>query len=83
MRVFKSFRAGFLLLCALILALLALANKHTVVLSFDPLSVLTQQPPLFSVRIPLFALLLAAVGIGLLIGWGIGRWQRHVPSQSS
>ncbi len=48
----------------------AVANRHFVKFSLDPLST---TDPLFSAELPLFVLLLAAVLVGLLIG-GAASW---------
>ena len=48
----------------------AVANRHFVKFSLDPLST---SDPLFSAELPLFVLLLAAVLVGLLIG-GAASW---------
>jgi uncharacterized integral membrane protein len=52
---------------------LAVANRHAVVVSFDPLP--------FSYDIPLFAVALAAVFIGLIVGFAVSwlgghKWRR-------
>lgn len=48
----------------------AVANRHSVKFSLDPLST---SDPLFSAEMPLFILLLAAVLVGLMIG-GAASW---------
>jgi hypothetical protein len=44
---------------------IALANRHPVVLSFDPFS---QESPALTVQMPLYLLLFAAVLLGVLLG---------------
>lgn len=55
---------------AVILILIAVANRHLVVFSLDPLS---RSDPLFAVELPMFVLLFAAILAGLLIG-GAASW---------
>ena len=54
---------------ALAVVLLAIANRAPVTLSFDPFS----DPPEFQTTQPLFAVIFAAVMLGLVIG-GIAAW---------
>lgn len=58
---------------AIVLVLLAVANRHDVVLSFDPL---TQDTPRWSVTAPMFWFLFAAVAFGVVIG-GIAAWAKQ------
>jgi uncharacterized integral membrane protein len=51
----------------------AVANRQTVVLSFDPFD---QAHPAFVLALPLFALLLAVIIAGVVIG-GIAAWIRQ------
>ena len=60
-------------LVAGLIILLAVANRHETMLSLDPLS---PGQPAFSITVPLFWLLFAALGIGILLG-GIGAWARQ------
>jgi uncharacterized integral membrane protein len=55
---------------AIVLLLLAVANRGPVLLSFDPIS---PAEPMFSLRAPLFVLLLICVMFGVLLG-GLGTW---------
>jgi uncharacterized integral membrane protein len=55
---------------SLIVVLLAIANRSPVALSLDPFS---RTAPAFSVSVPLFAALLGAVMIGVVIG-GVASW---------
>lgn len=55
---------------AIVLIAVALANKDNVTFSLDPTS---RADPLFATDIPLFLLLFAAIGIGVVLG-GIGAW---------
>jgi len=54
---------------AVVVVLLAVANRDPVRLSFDPFS----PEPVFSVSPPLYAILFAAVALGIVVG-GIGAW---------
>lgn len=55
---------------AIVVVLLAVANRAPVVLSFDPFS---RGQPELSVTLPLFALILGAVALGVVLG-GVGAW---------
>ena len=63
-------KALILLPIAILVVLLAVANRAPVALSFDPFS---KGQPELSVTLPLFALILGAVALGVLLG-GIGSW---------
>lgn len=63
-------KALLLLPIAIAVILLAIANRAPVTFSFDPVS---RANPELAVTVPLYALLLAAVALGVLIG-GIGAW---------
>jgi uncharacterized integral membrane protein len=58
---------------AIVFAALAVANRQTVVVSFDPFD---QANPAFVLALPLFALILALVIAGVLIG-GVAAWLRQ------
>lgn len=58
---------------ALVTVFLAVANRHRVLFSFDPFD--TEQPAL-ALEVPLFAIVLAAVFIGMMIG-GAAVWARQ------
>ncbi len=53
---------------AIIAAVIAIANRQSVVFSIDPFSLRYPNGNL-SMRLPLFALLLAALLLGLVLGW--------------
>lgn len=55
---------------AIVLIYIAVANRHWVTFSLDPIA---SDDPLFSVELPLFTLLFAAMLLGLVIG-GIASW---------
>jgi len=58
---------------AIVLVALSVANRASVVLSFDPLA---EAAPRWSVAMPLFILLFATLAVGILIG-GIATWIRQ------
>lgn len=67
------FRWLLLIPLAIILVLLAVANRAPVTLSIDPFS---REAPAFAITVPLFVALLLAVVLGVVIGGlaaGIGR----------
>ena len=65
------FLKGLVLLpVAVVVIALAVANRSPVRLSFDPFS---PDMPVFGVTLPLYAILFAAVGLGVLMG-GCGAW---------
>lgn len=59
-----------MLVIAVPVVIFAIANRHWVTFSLDPWS---QSDPSFSLNLPLFALMLGALFIGILIG-GIAAW---------
>jgi len=59
-----------LLPVAAVVVLLAVANRNPVQLSFDPFNV---DAPVFSVNLPLYAILFGAVALGIVVG-GIFTW---------
>jgi uncharacterized integral membrane protein len=63
-------KALILLPIAIAVVLLAVANRGPVKISFDPFS---GAAPEFSATVPLYAALLAALAIGVIIG-GIASW---------
>lgn len=66
----RFLKALVLLPIAIVIVLLAVANRAPVTLSLDPFS---GDAPEFAFRLPLFALLFAAVMIGVVIG-GTATW---------
>jgi uncharacterized integral membrane protein len=60
---------------AVVIVALAVANRHSVTLSFDPFNA---SAPAAAVTLPLFALVIAVLIIGVVIG-GVASWlrQRH------
>ncbi|CAO4140406.1 LapA family protein [Methylorubrum aminovorans] len=65
----RFLKALVLLPIAVVVVLLAVANREPVTLSFDPFS----PEPVFSLVLPLYAVLFGAVALGILVG-GIGSW---------
>lgn len=70
MPVIRFLKALVLLPIAILIVLLAVANRQMVSLSLDPFS---QAAPEFSLAMPLFAVIFAAVMVGVVIG-GIAAW---------
>lgn len=64
------FKALVLVPIALLIVLFSVANRAPVRVSFDPIS---RDAPLFAFDIPLFAVVLAAIAAGVLIG-GLASW---------
>jgi uncharacterized integral membrane protein len=58
---------------AIVLVAFAVANRQTVVVSFDPFD---QAHPAFTLAVPLFALILALVIGGVIVG-GVAAWLRQ------
>jgi uncharacterized integral membrane protein len=58
---------------AIVIVVLAVANRHLVTLSFDPFNATA---PALSVAVPLFVLLFAALVIGVVVG-GVAVWFRQ------
>jgi uncharacterized integral membrane protein len=68
--VIRFLKALILLPIAIVVVLLAVANRAPVTLSLDPFS---QEAPEFSMQMPLFAVIFAAVMVGVVIG-GTATW---------
>ena len=66
----RFLKALILLPIAIVVVLLAVANRAPVTLSLDPFS---QEAPEFSMQLPLFAVIFAAVAVGVVIG-GTASW---------
>jgi uncharacterized integral membrane protein len=66
----RFLKALILLPIAVAVILLAVANRAPVQLSLDPFS---QDAPEFAVQVPLYALVFAAVAVGIVIG-GVAAW---------
>ena len=64
------FKAIVLVPIALAIVLFSVANRAPVRVSFDPIS---REAPVFAFDVPLFAVVLAALAIGVLIG-GFATW---------
>ncbi|APX84445.1 GMP synthase [Methylorubrum extorquens] len=65
----RFLKALILLPIAVVVVLLAVANREAVTLSFDPFS----PEPVFSLVLPLYAVVFGSVALGILVG-GIGSW---------
>jgi len=68
--VIRFLKALILLPVAVLVVLLAVANRAPVTLSLDPFS---QDAPEFAAQVPLFAVIFAAVMLGVVIG-GVASW---------
>jgi len=68
--VIRFLKALILLPVAILVVLLAVANRAPVTLSLDPFS---QEAPEFAFQLPLFAVIFAAIMLGVLIG-GTASW---------
>jgi len=68
--VIRFLKALILLPIAIVVVLLAVANRAPVTLSLDPFS---QEAPEFALQLPLFAVIFAAVAVGVVIG-GVASW---------
>ena len=66
----RFLKALILLPVAILIVLLAVANRAPVTLSLDPFS---QEAPEFAFQLPLFAVIFAAVMLGVLVG-GTASW---------
>lgn len=60
----------FIIPLALLIVLFAVANRQSVRLSLDPLS---RDVPLYTLDVPLFIIVLCALGAGILVG-GLAAW---------
>lgn len=69
----KLLLAAILVPLGLVIIALAVANRHVVTLSYDPLG---GGDPALSVALPLFAVILASVLAGVLAG-GVAAWLRQ------
>jgi uncharacterized integral membrane protein len=68
--VIRFLKALILLPIAILVVLLAVANRSPVTLSLDPFS---PDAPEFATQVPLFAVIFAAVAVGVIIG-GTASW---------
>jgi uncharacterized integral membrane protein len=68
--VIRFLKALVLLPVAVLVVLLAVANRSPVTVSFDPFS---KDVPEFAASLPLFAVIFAAVMLGVVIG-GVAAW---------
>jgi len=69
----KLITALILVPLAIVLVAFAVANRQTIVVSFDPFD---QAHPAFTLAVPLFALILALVVGGVIVG-GVAAWLRQ------
>jgi uncharacterized integral membrane protein len=57
----------------IILVMFAVANREVIAISFDPFDMVN---PAFALKVPLYALIFALAGFGVLIG-GIASWLKQ------
>lgn len=69
----RALKTLLLLPIAVLVIVLAVANRHAVVLSLDPF---TPENPAFAVAVPLFWALFGMLFLGILLG-GLGAWFRQ------
>ena len=69
----KFFSALILVPLGILLVMFAVANRQMITVSFDPLDTVA---PAFKQELPLYALIFALVGVGVLIG-GIASWLKQ------
>lgn len=73
-RIFRKIVAALILVpLAIVIIAFALANRQSVTVSFDPFSA---DQPAASLTLPLFALVIVLLILGVMIG-GIAGWLRH------
>src|SRR5688572_33334580 len=69
----KIVTALILIPVVLLIVLFAVGNRAPVTVALDPIAA---QPPMFSVSVPLFLLLLIVLIVGVIVG-GISAWMRQ------
>jgi len=70
----RKFFTGLVLIpLAIVFVIFAVANRHWVTVSFDPFN---SSDPSIAITMPLFAVIIASVIVGVLAG-GIAAWFRH------
>jgi hypothetical protein len=69
----KIIRALVLIPLAIVLVTLAVANRQTVLVSFDPFD---PSDPALTAAVPLYALILSLVIVGVVVG-GVAAWLRQ------
>jgi len=69
----KFIRALVLVPLAIVLVAFAVANRQTVLISFDPFD---RAEPALSVTLPLYVLILAMIIVGVIVG-GVAAWLRQ------
>src|SRR5665213_442940 len=69
----KFFAYAVLIPLAIVIVMFAVANRGTIMVSFDPFDPVH---PAFAMQLPLFMLIFALVGLGVVVG-GIAAWLRQ------
>jgi uncharacterized integral membrane protein len=74
MALMRKFVTAFVLVpLAIVIVMFAVANRQYITVSFDPFD---SANPAVAIRIPLFILIFALVGLGVLVG-GVAAWLRQ------
>ena len=69
----KAIAVAILVPLTIIIVMFAVANRETIMVSFDPFD---SAHPAFVLKTPLFMLIFALVGVGVVVG-GIAAWLRQ------
>ena len=69
----KFIALAILIPLAVIIVMFAVANREIITVSFDPFD---SAQPAFALKMPLFMLIFALVGVGVVVG-GIAAWLRQ------
>jgi len=69
----KLLSALILVPLGIVIVMFAVANREAIAVSFDPFDSVN---PAFALKLPLYALIFALVGVGVLIG-GISSWLKQ------
>lgn len=69
----KFVTVAILIPLGIVIVMFAVANRETIAVSFDPFD---SAHPAYAVKTPLFVLIFALVGLGVLVG-GIAAWLRQ------
>ena len=70
----KFFTALVVIPLGLLFIIFAVANRHFVTVSFDPFN---SVDPAVAVSLPLFVVIVGSALVGLIVGYFLGRRERH------